>query len=300
MMNPMRPKLQIFQSFHKPYPRAVSCPWITPIRVGRFAADPAQTDSPAQTDAPVQTEGAALTAGALQKAGVLQSAGDFGQSLSDASGDSINALNPHYCELTAQYWVWKNLGVPGLPDFVGFYHYRRYLNFLFDSTWQGEFAFSVPIAEGMLAYLSHEAQYERLLQLLTLADVVIPARFVSEQSVEAKYVHHHPAHTWIAFEQAIRRHHPSIAPYLPLFALSNRQTVYNMFVMPWAIFDAYCHDLFAVIDDAFAQCARGYGNYNDRYPGFLAERFLGLWLHAKGLKVIEVPMLMLTDEAGFS
>jgi hypothetical protein len=31
----------------------------------------------------------------------------------------------------------------------------------------------------------------------------------------------------------------------------------------------------------------------DRYPGFLAERFLGFWLHMKGLRVLEVPLLLL-------
>jgi len=69
-----------------------------------------------------------------------------------------------------------------------------------------------------------------------------------------------------------------------------------MFVMPWAIFDAYCQDLFEVIDACFALCDKGYDSYNDRYPGFLAERYLGLWLHAKGLRSVEVPMLMLMNE----
>ena len=275
----MTSSLRIFQSFHKPYPRADHCDWIEPIRVGRFAGKHKEA--------------------AIEEAAVDEPWLDW---LSDATGHSITALNAHYCELTAQYWVWKNLrpepGAPQAlqrPDIVGFYHYRRYLNFMFDNTWQGEFAFAVPIEGSMLPYLSSEAQRERLLQLMRLSDVIIPARFVSEQTVEAKYFHHHPAHTWLAFERAIKRLQPALAAYLPLFSLSNRQTVYNMFVMPWAIFDRYCADLFLVIDDCFTQCDTGYGSYNDRYPGFLAERFLGLWLYAHGLRVLEVPMLMLTE-----
>ena len=280
----MNAKLQIFQSFHKPYPRAHDCPWITPIRVGSFALE----------HRPDALGG--LNVGGLNVGGL--SVGGLRGSLSDATGASISGLNAHYCELTAQYWVWKNRASLGAqaPDVIGFYHYRRYLNFLFDATWQGEFAFTVPIEGTMLPYLSSPAQREALEHLLGLADVVIPARFVSEQTVQAKYCHHHPAHTWLAFEAAIKRLQPSIARYVPLFACSNRQTVYNMFVMPWATFDAYCHDLFAVIDACFETCDVGYGSYNDRYPGFLAERYLGLWLHAKGLRAAEVPMLMLTNE----
>ena len=34
-----------------------------------------------------------------------------------------------YCELTAQYYVWKNYEKLGNPDYVGFCHYRRLFNF---------------------------------------------------------------------------------------------------------------------------------------------------------------------------
>lgn len=43
----------------------------------------------------------------------------------DDEGDSISSLNPMYCELTAQYWAWKNLDA----EYYGFCHYRRYFNF---------------------------------------------------------------------------------------------------------------------------------------------------------------------------
>ncbi len=54
--------------------------------------------------------------------------------LRDDIGDNISQYNTKYCELTAQYWVWKNYDKIGNPDMVGFMHYRRH--FIFDD-WKG-------------------------------------------------------------------------------------------------------------------------------------------------------------------
>ena len=41
----------------------------------------------------------------------------------DDSGENISRLNRRYCELTGQYWAWKNEDA----EYYGFFHYRRYL-----------------------------------------------------------------------------------------------------------------------------------------------------------------------------
>ena len=45
--------------------------------------------------------------------------------LHDNEGDNISKKNKSYCELTAQYWAWKNEEA----DYYGFFHYRRYFSF---------------------------------------------------------------------------------------------------------------------------------------------------------------------------
>ena len=43
----------------------------------------------------------------------------------DDEGENISNRNPRYCELTTQYWAWKNIDA----DYYGFCHYRRYFDF---------------------------------------------------------------------------------------------------------------------------------------------------------------------------
>ena len=45
--------------------------------------------------------------------------------LYDNEGENISQKNKRYCELTAQYWAWKNID----SEYYGFFHYRRYLSF---------------------------------------------------------------------------------------------------------------------------------------------------------------------------
>lgn len=50
---------------------------------------------------------------------------NFSTEYADNSGNNISARNENYCELTVQYWAWKNLDC----DVYGLMHHRRYFDF---------------------------------------------------------------------------------------------------------------------------------------------------------------------------
>ncbi len=247
--------LKIFQTFHKPYLRVnAQNGWIYPMGVNGYRDVDLITDD---------------------------------------TGENIAQLNPHYCELTAMYWAWKNDSSP----YVGFYHYRRFLNFVVDETWQAGFGFSMALSQTTIDYLAHPGQRELALRMLRTGDVIIPRRYAQETSVEAQYLKYHPVEPWEHFKYVVSEKFPSGGRYLEMFQLTNLSTTCNMFVMPRSIFEPYCQDLFSVIDPIWGHWGPRWGGYLDRYPGFLAERFLGLWLHMKGLRILEVPLLVLEPPA---
>ena len=41
--------------------------------------------------------------------------------IGDDTGENISEKNPQYCEMTAHYWIWKNVKD---TEFVGVCHYR--------------------------------------------------------------------------------------------------------------------------------------------------------------------------------
>jgi hypothetical protein len=207
----------------------------------------------------------------------------------DSEGQNISALNPYYNELTAYYWAWKN----STADVVGFYHYRRYLNYLIDETWKFGLTTGLPTDENVIRYLTQSAQHERLNKILNVCDVVIPKKTASERSIEEHYLHHHAHGPWNAFLAALESHYPQHRDHIDMLRLTCLAPICNIFVMRRALFNEYCAELFAIIDPIFEEFSHPYDAYNNRYPGFLAERFLGFWLHIRQLRSFEVPLVQL-------
>ena len=84
----------------------------------------------------------------------------FPDMLHDDVGDNISSLNPMYCELTAQYWAWKNVDA----DYIGLVHYRRHF--------KGKKCKSKEIKNRVESVLGNK----QLEELLNEVDVVLPKK----------------------------------------------------------------------------------------------------------------------------
>lgn len=190
----------------------------------------------------------------------------------DNTGENISAKNPHYCELTALYWAWKNLDT----GYIGLAHYRRY--------------FAVRRTGEKWARIAGAAALERALQK---ADLLLPQkrRYWIETNY-SQYVHAHHKQDLDLTRQILARRCPQ---YLPAFDAVMRRTSghrFNMFVMKRALLDRYCSWLFPLLFELEAQLdTSGYTPNDARVFGFVSERLLDVWVQANHVPYTELPVV---------
>lgn len=183
----------------------------------------------------------------------------------DNTGDNISEKNPHYCELTGLYWIWKNTA----DEYKGLVHYRRYF--------RGR--------QGRLT--ETEAK-----DLLTRYDVLLPRpEYLRESAYEEFCLHSGYEKDLISLRKAVEAVDPAVLPAYDRVMAGNRLHLYNMLVTSGAEFDAYCTWLFAVLGELERSVdMTGYTPYQQRLYGFLSERLLNVWVAHRGLRVGELPV----------
>ena len=199
----------------------------------------------------------------------------------DNSGEHISQKNPHYCELTALYWAWKNLSA----DAIGIAHYRRH------------FSIRKPLLPGKdkFACILNSTEVESLLQQY---DILLPKpRNYYIETNYSHYVHAHPAESIDLTKEIIRQQFPD---YLPAFKdVMNRSKahMFNMFIMKKEIFDAYCTWLFSILFSLEDQLdISSYDAYNQRIFGFVSELLLDVYLEKNHLSYKETDYVFMENE----
>jgi hypothetical protein len=167
------------------------------------------------------------------------------------------------------------------------------LNFLYSYGIHDNSAININEAEPMIDFLTSKLQFEKLNQLLKLADAIIPRKMLSLPSISGQYIQAVKSEPWDLFIDALQIKYSNKINASEYFDNLIYGSVCNMFVMKWDLFEIYCKDLFELIDPIYTKIGSNYDSYNNRYPGFLAERFLGFWLHVNKVRTIEVPMIVI-------
>lgn len=205
--------------------------------------------------------------------------------LHDDTGDNISAKNLSYCELTAQYWAWKNIE----SDYYGFFHYRRYL---------------YPEAEATLPY--HIEKYPNLssldklgysgfTQLIQKYNLIVPKSENMYLPVRAHYanaLYHHGKDLELV-ERIVQNRCPAMSEAMSTYLSGTVCYFGNIYIMQREVFHDYCAWLFPILEE-FDRCAdtSQYSVQEQRVDGYLAERLLGVYVthwRANHMSVLELP-----------
>ncbi|MDL4862240.1 DUF4422 domain-containing protein [Halomonas elongata] len=225
----------------------------------------------------------------------------------DDTGCNISLKNPYYCELTAQYWIWKN---DLTSDYVGLMHYRRHLSFSEPDGFRRD-QWGVIVEEELdEAYQAkHGLNRDAVLEKLGNCDVILPEKWdVRNAGSKNNYEHYgNSPDLFISDYQeavnALLKQHPDFYDAVKEYNGSPLGYYTNMFVMKRDIFDDYSRWLFDILDELEDKLSlQGYNQQQSRVFGHISERLLGIYFTKKrneGLNIKEVGRTFLSKE-GFN
>lgn len=187
--------------------------------------------------------------------------------IGDDTGDNISEKNKKYCELTALYWVWKNVKH---IDIVGFAHYRRY--------------FDINIST------------ENIEKILRANDIILLKPAVLNFSVGQEFVRLVTLEDFYILMDVLLKQVPSYREsIINYFFRSNKWIRCNMFITDFDKFSEYCNFLFPILFEIESRI-KEYNYYRlNRNLGYIGELLLGLYCYHNKLKAKYVAPLEFVD-----
>lgn len=197
--------------------------------------------------------------------------------IGDDTGENISNKNPYYSELTAIYWMWKNLK----SEYVGIVHYRRHFtikNMLYIKT------------HNLFDCILDSKQIDKLLEK---TDVILPKK--RNYYIETLYSHY--SHTLYVepLDETRKIIQEKQEEYLYNFDKhmnGKKAHMFNMFIMKKEIFDKYCEWLFPILEELETRILpTKYNAFHARYIGRISELLLDVWLEKNNITYKEVKVL---------
>jgi hypothetical protein len=209
----------------------------------------------------------------------------------DDTGDSISSKNPFFCELTAFYWIWKNVQ----EDVIGLCHYRRYLNLKNDHKCVYDLGDNFAKRFGLTE--------ENIRQILTSYDMILPMSQTEKVPIPL-YDHdatHHVKRDLDLVLDLIREQSEDEYQIASRVLHTTTEAYWlNIFITRKPIVDAYATWLFNLLFKLEAKIQADVETrdpFQRRVYGFLSERLFNVWLalHPE-IRIKEVPSLFVETD----
>lgn len=219
------------------------------------------------------------------------SSNDLGM-IGDDTGDHISVKNASYCELTGMYWAWKNLKN---VDYIGLCHYRRY----FDFHHIGRRFFPLTTIKSEEFSSLDISISDKVKKWLKQGYCIVARRSCLNMSLYQQYCEGHYSRDIRILGDVIRETLSCeyINAFWSVMVENNRFSPFNMFLMSWNQFDAYCNWLFPLLHEVEKRIdISNYPTDQKRIYGYMGERLLNIYIKARQLKVKQLPILKISDD----
>ena len=180
--------------------------------------------------------------------------------IGDDTGENISSKNPSYCEMTAHYWIWKNVVD---CEYVGLCHYRRY--------------FGVDITESNID------------QLMQDVDVILvePSYYIdSVYSYFAKFV---GAENMTILSFVMKKRYPDYYETLQTICDGVKFHPFNMLICRKPLFDQYCEWMFTILEECEKYIKPAPYTNAKRALAYMAEMLTGVYFIHRQMKIKSVP-----------
>jgi len=222
--------------------------------------------------------------------------------LRDNDGENISDKNDRYCELSAQYWAWKNYDKIGNPDYVGFMHYRRH--FMFDG-WCGNpdyrwlpdgAVYCVPFITD--EYLKHISD-NNIRKCINNVDCIVikpyDVKDCGSKDIRTQFckLQEQEAAHFDLFIKTAKKLAPEYLREIDMIKKGSVQYLCNMFVMRRDLFMEYSEMCFKILDAVDKQIdSSKMSKMKMRFLGYFGEFLLSVYIFnlqkRKNIKVKEL------------
>lgn len=216
----------------------------------------------------------------------------------DDEGSNISEKNPQYCELTAQYWAWKNTDC----EYYGFFHYRRYLSFaeLYPVDLDG----TLKIGKNRCPYIelddiradltAYRLESDWMERQIRQYDLITVLRERINTTVYRQYCQYHKQEYLDRILDILKRKYPEYAVAADEYMNSKEIYYMNMYIMKKELFCQYMTWLFDLLTVFERMYKEEEQVLEPRMMGYLAERLFGIFYlqqRKSGIKCAEAPYL---------
>lgn len=199
-------------------------------------------DRPLETEVPESKYEIPIQAGAALTDKRTQDINDF-----DDVADTISDKNSVYSEMSAAYWVWKNVDLP----YLGLDHYRRRFKV-------SDEQLDAWIAEGV--------------------DVISTVPTDRQRSLREEYEIFHFGKDWQIMEEVFQSLYPE--DYIKAQPYMEKSCMHCccMGIFRKEIFDDCCQWIFSILDRVYDMRVEKVDKYQHRDVSFLAERLMSIYV----------------------